>query len=123
MSLLRTARLNGLEPYAYVKDVLERLPTQPASTMTELLPYRWSPATLRAPSSSVKMTGRTHTSKMTQVLQQRLSTALVENAAQCYGRNRPVSHWVCPHKLGQKWTLGGLAMHFIFEPALLAQPP
>lgn len=35
---------NGLEPYAYLKDVLERLPTQPASAMTELLPYRWSAA-------------------------------------------------------------------------------
>lgn len=45
MSLLHTARLNGLEPYAYLKDVLERLPTQPASAITELLPYRWSPAT------------------------------------------------------------------------------
>lgn len=45
MSLLHTARLNGLEPYGYLKDVLERLPTQPASAMTELLPYCWSPAT------------------------------------------------------------------------------
>jgi transposase len=45
MSLLHTARLNGLESYAYLKDVLQRLPTQPASTMTDLLPYRWSPST------------------------------------------------------------------------------
>jgi hypothetical protein len=29
MSLLHTARINGHEPYAYLKDVLERLPTQP----------------------------------------------------------------------------------------------
>ena len=42
MSLLHTARLNGHEPYAYLKDVLERLPTQQASALTELLPYRWS---------------------------------------------------------------------------------
>lgn len=41
MSLLHTARLNGHEPYAYLKDVLERLPTQPASRIGELLPYRW----------------------------------------------------------------------------------
>jgi len=45
MSLLHTARLNGHEPYAYLKDVLERLPTQPASKLTDLLPYRWMPAT------------------------------------------------------------------------------
>lgn len=44
MSLLHTARLNGHEPYAYLKDVLERLPTQPASAIGELLPYRWTPA-------------------------------------------------------------------------------
>lgn len=43
MSLLHTARLNGLEPYTYLKDVLERLPTQPASAVRELLPYRWKP--------------------------------------------------------------------------------
>ena len=43
MSLLHTARLNGHEPFAYLKDVLERLPTQPASMLAELLPYRWQP--------------------------------------------------------------------------------
>jgi transposase len=44
MSLLHTARLNGHEPYAYLRDVLERLPTQPASALADLLPYRWRPA-------------------------------------------------------------------------------
>jgi len=44
MSLLHTARLNGHEPYAYLKDVLERLPTQPASALAELLPYHWQPS-------------------------------------------------------------------------------
>jgi len=43
MSLLHTSRLNGHEPYAYLKDVLERLPTQPASTLADLLPYCWKP--------------------------------------------------------------------------------
>jgi transposase len=41
MSLIHSARLNGLDPYAYVRDVLERLPTQPASRIAELLPHRW----------------------------------------------------------------------------------
>jgi transposase len=41
MSLLHSARLNGHDPYVYLKDVLERLPTQPASRITELLPHRW----------------------------------------------------------------------------------
>ena len=45
MSLVHSARLNGHEPYAYLKDVLERLPTQPASRVQELLPHRWQPTT------------------------------------------------------------------------------
>ncbi len=44
MSLVHSARLNGHEPYAYLKDVLERLPTQPASRVGEGLPHRWRPA-------------------------------------------------------------------------------
>ena len=36
MSLIQSARLNGHDPYAYLKDVLTRLPTQRASEITEL---------------------------------------------------------------------------------------
>jgi len=45
MSLVHSARLNGHEPHAYLRDVLERLPTQPASRIAELLPHRWQPPT------------------------------------------------------------------------------
>ena len=41
MSLIHSARLNGHDAYAYIRDVLERLPTQPASRIDELLPHRW----------------------------------------------------------------------------------
>ena len=41
MSLVHSARLNGHDPYAYLSDVLERLPTQPASQVEDLLPHRW----------------------------------------------------------------------------------
>ncbi|MDO8300653.1 IS66 family transposase [Lacisediminimonas sp.] len=44
MSLLHSARLNGHDGYAYLKDILERLPTQPASRIDELLPHCWAPA-------------------------------------------------------------------------------
>jgi hypothetical protein len=44
MSLLHSARLNGLDVHAYMKDILDRLPTLPASRVTELLPQRWTPA-------------------------------------------------------------------------------
>jgi hypothetical protein len=43
MSLIQSAKLNGHDPYRYLKDVLERLPTQPASLIEELLPHRWQP--------------------------------------------------------------------------------
>lgn len=33
--------INGHDPYAYLRDVLERLPTQAASRIGELLPHRW----------------------------------------------------------------------------------
>jgi transposase len=45
MSLIQSARLNGHDPYRYLKDVLERLPTQSASRIGELLPHSWMPAT------------------------------------------------------------------------------
>jgi transposase len=41
MSLIQSAKLNGHDPYRYLKDVLERLPTQPASGLQDLLPHRW----------------------------------------------------------------------------------
>jgi transposase len=40
-SLLQSAKLNGHDPHAYLRDVLERLPTHPASRIDELLPHRW----------------------------------------------------------------------------------
>ncbi|MGI0133594.1 MAG: transposase domain-containing protein, partial [Candidatus Micrarchaeaceae archaeon] len=42
-SLVHSARINGHDPYAYLKDILERLPTQPASRIQELLPHKWTP--------------------------------------------------------------------------------
>ncbi len=45
MSLIHSAKLNGLDPYAYMRDVLERLPTQPAGRIAELLPHHWQQRT------------------------------------------------------------------------------
>jgi len=44
MSLIQSARVNGHDPYAYLKDVLTRLPTHRASRIDELLPHRWQPS-------------------------------------------------------------------------------
>ena len=43
MSLIATAKNNGHDPHAYLKDVLTRLPTHPNSRIGELLPHRWQP--------------------------------------------------------------------------------
>ena len=42
-SLIETCKLNGVDPYAYLKDVLTRLPTQKVRDLDELLPWRWRP--------------------------------------------------------------------------------
>jgi transposase len=41
-SLLATAKLNGIEPFAWLKEVLEKLPTWPNSCIDELLPLKAS---------------------------------------------------------------------------------
>lgn len=43
MSLIATAKQNGRDPYAYLVDVLTRLPTHPNRRIAELLPHRWQP--------------------------------------------------------------------------------
>jgi transposase len=43
-SLIGTCKLNGIEPYAYLKDVLQRLPSHPINRVAELLPFNWKPA-------------------------------------------------------------------------------
>ncbi len=42
MSLIQTAKLNGHDPYVYLRDVLTRLPTQRARDLADLLPHRWA---------------------------------------------------------------------------------
>ena len=41
-SLLATAKINGIEPYAWLKDTLEKLPSWPYSRIDELLPLKTS---------------------------------------------------------------------------------
>lgn len=45
MSLVQSAKLSGRDPWAYLKDVLSRLPTHMNSRIEELLPHRWQPKT------------------------------------------------------------------------------
>lgn len=43
MSLIQSARMNGHYPYAYLKDVLTRLPTHKASEIEHLMPQSVQP--------------------------------------------------------------------------------
>ncbi|MGF6812819.1 hypothetical protein OKW30_008036 [Paraburkholderia sp. Clong3] len=42
-SLIGTARLNGIEPYAYLRTVFERIAEHPINRIDELLPWRLMP--------------------------------------------------------------------------------
>ena len=42
-SLLGTCKLNGVEPFAYLRDVIARIPDHKANKLNELLPYNWQP--------------------------------------------------------------------------------
>jgi transposase len=43
MNLIQSAKLNGHDLYAYLKDILPRVPAQPASRLDDLLPHLWQP--------------------------------------------------------------------------------
>jgi hypothetical protein len=43
MMLIQSAKLNGHDPYGYLKDVLSRLPTHKNNAIDELLPLNWKP--------------------------------------------------------------------------------
>ncbi len=48
-TILTTAKLNDVEPYAYLKDVLERMAGgHPMASIDELLPWNWKAATASA---------------------------------------------------------------------------
>jgi transposase len=42
-SVVSSCQRHGHDPFAYLRDVLERIPTLPKERLVELLPDRWSP--------------------------------------------------------------------------------
>jgi transposase len=40
-TLIETAKLNGLDPEAYLADVISRIADHPVARIDELLPWRW----------------------------------------------------------------------------------
>ena len=42
-TIIRTARLNGIEPEAYLRDVIARIGNHPINRLAELLPWNMPP--------------------------------------------------------------------------------
>jgi hypothetical protein len=57
MSLIQSAKLNGHDRYAYLKDILTRLPTKPASRLDELLTHLCCLSFNSRPTSAVEPLG------------------------------------------------------------------
>lgn len=57
-SLVETCKRNKVDPYLYLADVLERLPTHPNKKIGELLPYNWQPSQPLPPKSQNFTTAR-----------------------------------------------------------------
>lgn len=43
-SLVATCKLHGIDPFAYFRDILERLPSHPINQIQDLLPHNWKTA-------------------------------------------------------------------------------
>ncbi|HZI76701.1 MAG TPA: transposase domain-containing protein, partial [Gemmatimonadales bacterium] len=46
-TLIETAKLNDVDPHAWLADVLTRLPDHPALRLHELLPWAWKTGQMR----------------------------------------------------------------------------
>jgi hypothetical protein len=44
-TIIQTARVDGLDPEAYLWDALGRIADHPINRIEELLPWNWTPAT------------------------------------------------------------------------------
>ncbi len=52
MTLIETAKMNGLDPQAYLTDVLSRIQDHRMNRLDDLLPWNWTPAAGEWPSSN-----------------------------------------------------------------------
>ena len=47
-TLVRTARLNGIEPEAWLTDVIARISSHPINRLADMLPWNWQPPATRS---------------------------------------------------------------------------
>ncbi len=43
MTIIETAKFNGLDPQAYLADIFARIPDHKINRIDELLPWNWKP--------------------------------------------------------------------------------
>ena len=51
-SLIVTAKMNGVDPQAWLADVLDRIAAHPAHRLDELLPWNWRPRAVAIPAQA-----------------------------------------------------------------------
>jgi transposase len=51
-TLIVTAKLNDVDPQAWLADVLARIATHPAHRLDELSPWNWTPSALATPAQA-----------------------------------------------------------------------
>jgi transposase len=44
MTIIETDKLNGIDPQAYLADILDRIHDHKINRLDELLPWNWAPA-------------------------------------------------------------------------------
>jgi transposase len=49
LSLIVSAKMNGVDPQAWLASVLDRIATHPVHRIDELLPWNWAPPALAIP--------------------------------------------------------------------------
>jgi transposase len=47
MTIIETAKLNGLDPQAYLADILDRIHDHKINRLDKLLPWNWTPMALQ----------------------------------------------------------------------------
>ena len=52
MTLIESAKMNGLDPQAYLADVLDRIHDHKINRLDELLPWNWKPQATEKPQSA-----------------------------------------------------------------------
>ncbi|ESQ17121.1 MAG: hypothetical protein N838_24325 [Thiohalocapsa sp. PB-PSB1] len=52
MTIIETAKMSGLDPQAYLADLLDRIHDHKVNRLAELLPWNWSPTAAEAPENA-----------------------------------------------------------------------